>query len=498
VRHTLAVSDLAPGTIFAGCRIEAVAGRGGMGVVYRATELALHRPVALKLVAPERAADESFHARFERESRMAAAIDHPNVIPVFAAGEESGRLYLVMRWVEGTDLQALIKDSGRLDPARAAEIAAQVGAGLDAAHAAGLVHRDVKPANVLIAGDADTGHVYLSDFGLTLEVSTDARLTTSSEWIGTADFMAPEQFERGRVDARSDVYALGCLLHAALTGCPPFRRDTVVATMLAHINDPLPRPSDTPGVPAAFDEVVAQALAKDPDDRYQSAGAAGGAALAAAEGEPAVATPGRDRAVEAAPGRATGSAATAVLTKQTVPLRRVAEAPATAATRREVPAHARPRRVPALVLVLASALIAGVVFAAFAGAGPFGDGERTGPLTRTEVRGAVEGFAEAYAKEDDGAMAAVLTRNVGRVTPGDSQRGRSAVLREYRRQFAANRTTNYELENLQVSPGSSGRAEGRYVVSRSAGGPISGRIVFGLRRDGGRARIALIAATPDS
>jgi protein kinase-like protein len=493
------VSDLAPGTTFAGCRIEAVAGRGGMGVVYRATELALHRTVALKLVAPERAADASFHARFEQEARMAAAIDHPNVIPVFAAGEEAGRLFLVMRWVEGTDLQALIRESGRLDAPRAAAIVAQVGAGLEAAHRAGLVHRDVKPANVLIAGDAETGHVYLSDFGLTVEVSTDVRLTTSSEWIGTADFMAPEQFERGRVDARSDVYALGCLLHASLTGRAPFRRETVVATMLAHLNDPPPLLSETAGVPAAFDSVVARALAKDPDDRYQSAGELVSAALAAIDGEAAGAAPRPNETVHAGPAAATGSAATAVLTKKTVALRdRPARDPTVQTRRQAPPVTGSRRRVPSAVLVVAAIAIAGAVFAALAGAGPFGGEERTGPLSRTEVRGAVEGFAEAYAKEDDNALAHVLTRNVGRVTPSDSQRGRGPVLKEYRRQFAANKTTNYELQELQVRPGAIGRAEGRYVVSRSGGGPIAGRIVFGLRRDHGRPRIALIAATPES
>ena len=167
------MSELALDSTFAGCRIEAVAARGGMGLVYRATQLPLGRAVALKVIAPALAADPTFHARFERETRVAAALDHPNVIPVYGAGEESGWLYLVMRWVEGTDLQALINESGRLDPERAAAVVEQVGAGLDAAHAAGLVHRDVKPANVLIAADHGSGHVYLSDFGLTLDLSSN-------------------------------------------------------------------------------------------------------------------------------------------------------------------------------------------------------------------------------------------------------------------------------------------------------------------------------------
>ncbi len=267
---------------FAGCRIESVAGRGGMGVVYRATQLGLDRVVALKLVAPERAADANFRARFERESRVAAAIEHPNVIPVYGAGEEDGQLYLLMRWVPGTDLQALIRRSGRLGHVHAATIVAQVAAGLDAAHAVGLVHRDVKPANVLLEGEDGSGHVYLSDFGLTLDPSADTRVTGSDEWFGTVDFMAPEQFEGDSPDARTDVYALGCVLNAALTGEPPFARGSVPGTILAHLHDPPPRPSDTAGVPKAFDHVVARALAKRPSDRYRSAGELGRAALAAA------------------------------------------------------------------------------------------------------------------------------------------------------------------------------------------------------------------------
>ena len=252
-----------------------------MGVVYRATELSLGRPVALKLLAPERARDEGFRERFQRESRMAAAIDHPNVIPVYAAGEHDGSLYLVMRYVSGTDLHALLRESGALSPARAADVVAQVAAALDAAHRAGLVHRDVKPANVLLAGE----HAYLSDFGLTRLAGSDSGLTESGQWLGTVEYCSPEQLRGRRTDARADVYSLGCVLFAALTGGPPFAHGTVPATMLAHLNDPPPRPSSL-GVPAEFDRVIARALAKAPEDRYPSAGDLGRAALAAARGEP--------------------------------------------------------------------------------------------------------------------------------------------------------------------------------------------------------------------
>src|SRR3954452_20973831 len=189
-----------------------------MGIVYRATQLSLGRPVALKLIAHEHAADANFRERFQRESRMAAAIDHPNVIPVYEAGEEDGRLYLVMRWVAGTDLHRLLRAEGRISPQRASAIVAQVAGALDAAHAAGLVHRDVKPANVLLSGE----HAYLADFGLTRFAGTDTRMTTAGHFLGTVDYMAPEQFHPGPNDARAAVSALACVLFAALTGAPPF------------------------------------------------------------------------------------------------------------------------------------------------------------------------------------------------------------------------------------------------------------------------------------
>ena len=173
------------------------------------------------------------------------------------AGEEDGRLYLVMRWVAGTDLHRLLRRDGRLEPLQAAEIVQQVAGALDAAHAAGLVHRDVKPANVLLSGD----HAYLADFGLTRVAGHDPRITATHEFLGTVDYMAPEQFRREAVDARADVYALGCVLYSALTGAPPFPRTTVPATMLAHMHDAAEPPSSAPGVPREFDRVLARALA---------------------------------------------------------------------------------------------------------------------------------------------------------------------------------------------------------------------------------------------
>ncbi len=280
-RERVADDDLRPGVVFAGCRVEEVIGRGDMGVVYRAEELALQRRLALKLILPEYSQEERFRERFRRESKVAASIDHPNVIPILEAGEEDGVLFITMRLVEGTDLRALIVAQGRIDPLRAARIVAQVGAGLDAAHKRGLVHRDVKPANVLLArGD----HVYLSDFGLAKLASSVDRLTRQGSILARAEYAAPEQITDDRVDARTDIYALGCMLFEALTGEAPFATwKGEGPAMLAHLDAPRPSPVERcPDVPSGFDEVVRRAMAIQPSERYPSAGDLGEAALVAA------------------------------------------------------------------------------------------------------------------------------------------------------------------------------------------------------------------------
>jgi serine/threonine protein kinase len=259
-----------------------VIGFGDMGVVYRAEELALQRRVALKLIRPEHSEDARFRERFRRESRVAASIDHPNVIPILDAGIEDDVLYISMRLVEGTDLGAVIASDGHVDPLRAARIVGQVGAALDAAHARGLVHRDVKPANVLIAR-AD--HVYLSDFGLAKPAEEGGGLTRQGSIVARAEYVAPEQLIEDRVDALTDVYALGCLLFESLTGEPPFADTADGPAMLAHVNSPPPSPLERrPDLPPAFDEVVRRAMAKQPEERYTSAGDLGQAALVAAGG----------------------------------------------------------------------------------------------------------------------------------------------------------------------------------------------------------------------
>jgi serine/threonine-protein kinase len=509
-----AVAELQTGSEFAGCRIEGVLGRGGMGVIYRATELRLGRPVALKLIATEQASDPDVRERFEREARMTASIEHANVVPVYAAGEEDGHLYLVMRFVPGTDLHHLLGEERRLAPARAASIVAQVADALDAAHAAGLVHRDVKPANILINND----HAYLSDFGITRVQASDTRITDSGNWIGTVDFMAPEHLRGEPTDARADVYALGCVLFTALTGTPPFRRATVPVTITAHLHDPPPRPSETAGVPAAFDAVIARALAKAPEDRYPSAGDLGRAARAAVAGERvstargSVAT-GAATPEEAEPTRiAPAPGATAVM----VDLSGIAPVKSTSVPALETAATAhasgttpppRDQRRPAAVKVQRGrgrklALAATVAVLAIptvlavrwvAGA----DGTATGPLSAAEVRDAARSFADAYSNEDDAALRRTLTPAVRRWgASGVAQRGRMAVVGEYHRQFATSKVQHYALDDLKVSGGAAGRAEGRYTVTRDGAAPITGRIVFGVVRRDGKPAIDLIATEP--
>ena len=290
------MAEMSIGSVLAGYRIEGLAGEGGMGRVYRATQLALNRQVAVKVIVPELAHDEDFRRRFQRESELSASIDHPNVVPVYEAGEADGRLFIAMRWVEGTDLRSVIVREGKLDPDRIVAIVEQVAAALDAAHSGGLVHRDVKPANVMLTSTHGGEHVYLTDFGLTKRAESASALTKTGAFVGTPDYMPPEQIRGERADARADVYALGCLMFHALTGRPPYDRDTEVAKMYAQLHDPPPTATGSvPGIPVGLDAVIARALAKDPGGRYPSAGDLGRAARAALTGTvgvPAGAQPG--------------------------------------------------------------------------------------------------------------------------------------------------------------------------------------------------------------
>lgn len=262
------------GRQIAAYRIEDEIGRGGMAVVYRARDLRLDRTVALKLLAPELARNDTFRRRFTHESRVAAAIDHPHIVPVFEAGETDGVLYIAMRYVAGSDLRHLLDRQGPLPPATAVRIAAQVASALDAAHAHGLVHRDVKPGNILVAHGTDSDHpehVYLTDFGLTKKSLSLTGFTTVGQFVGTLDYVAPEQIAGRPVDARCDVYGLACVVYEILAGDPPFRRDDDMALLWAHqYDEPPPLTAARPDLARQVDAVFATALAKSPGDRHES------------------------------------------------------------------------------------------------------------------------------------------------------------------------------------------------------------------------------------
>ncbi len=261
---------LGVGSRIAGYRLDEETGRGGMAVVYRAYDTRLERPVALKVLAPELARDAAFRQRFIRESRTAAAVDHPNIIPIFEAGEAAGVLFIAMRFVHGRDVQSLINAGGPLTATQACHVISQVAAGLEAAHAHGLVHRDVKPGNILLDAAASfPGHAYLSDFGLSKRALSDSALTSTGQFLGTVDYIAPEQIEGRPVDARTDEYALACTAFTMLTGAPPFTRDESVAVMWAQVSaPPPPLTSRRPDLPPAVNRVMAKALAKVPMERY--------------------------------------------------------------------------------------------------------------------------------------------------------------------------------------------------------------------------------------
>ena len=267
------------GSEIAGYRIERLLGRGGMSVVYLAEQAALKRQVALKLLAPELAADGGFRERFLRESELAASLDHPNVIPIHDAGEADGVLFIAMRYVEGSDLAKRLAKHGWLDPAEAVSILERVADALDAAHKRGLVHRDVKPGNVLLS---DEGHVYLSDFGLTRRTEETKALTESGQFVGTLDYVSPEQIENTEVSAQTDVYALACVLFECLTGTVPFKSDSGVGVIYAHLEGEPPLASEVnPDLPEAVDVVLVKGMAKSPEERYATVGELAGEARSA-------------------------------------------------------------------------------------------------------------------------------------------------------------------------------------------------------------------------
>ena len=250
-----------------------------MGVVYRATDLTLDRPIALKVLSEDLAGDPVFRRRFVMESKLAASLDHPNVIPIHAAGEHDGILYIAMRLVPGEDLRNLVRGHGRLEPERAVRLIAQVASALDAAHAHGLVHRDVKPANVLVTPE---DHVYLTDFGLSKRVGADSQATRTGMVLGTLDYIAPEQIRGEAIGPYTDIYSLGCLIMHLLTGRVPFTVATEEGKMWAHFSEPPPLPSArVDDLGSSFDAIVARAMSKRPQDRYATAGEVASAIVAA-------------------------------------------------------------------------------------------------------------------------------------------------------------------------------------------------------------------------
>jgi serine/threonine protein kinase len=508
------MAHLTTGTTIGGYRIEEMAGRGGMGVVYRAVQLGLGRQVALKVIAPDLAEDPGFRERFKTESRVAASIDHPNVIPVYEAGEVDGVLFLSMRYVEGTDVRALIRQLGRVPARRAAHIVSQVAAALDAAHARGLVHRDVKPANILIAGGGED-HTYLTDFGLTKHATSQGGLTNTGQWVGTADYVAPEQIQGHPVDARTDVYALGCVLYQALTGQVPFPRDSDIAKIYAHLSEHPPHVYwSAPEVPEEMDGVVRRALAKSPGDRYQSAGDMGRAALAAAERRP-VTVPERTVAEGAA-------APTVGATHQMT-----APPPPTGATQQLPPpgwpppgpppgppgtaapsGHPRPRRswlpagiAAAVLAVVGAGLAVALATGAFDRSGTTTVAATTPPPTSAtvaqasnisvaQVRAVLDQYSRAYSNEDPGALASLFAARFVRRDPPGQPMSRAKALREYERQFALLKNPRYELRDVSITTDNGAAvAYASYAVSSDNAPLATGAIDFHMIAAGGRLAI---------
>ena len=276
------------GDEFAGYSIERLLGRGGMGVVYLAEHIRLRQRRALKLLPPDLAHNDDFRQRFERESRLAASLEHPNIVTVFDAGEQEGLLYIAMRYIDGRDLKELLRVNGPLDPARALALLDPIAGALDDAHRRGLVHRDVKSQNILVSESSELRpgeSAYLTDFGLTKHYDSTSGMTQTGTMVGTLDYMAPEQLRAGDVDARADVYSLTCVLFECLTGVVPYAKESFTATIIGHLHEDIPRLTDhRPGLAADLDAVVAEGMAKERAGRFESCGRLISAARAALGG----------------------------------------------------------------------------------------------------------------------------------------------------------------------------------------------------------------------
>lgn len=292
------MADVLLGTRLGSYRIDALIGTGGMSRVYRAEHLTLQRSVALKVLAPALTGDANYRDRFLHESRLAASIEHPNILPIYDAGESEGYLFIAMRLVDGTDLRKLLDRDGATSPERALSFLAQAALALDAAHARGLIHRDVKPANLLLAGE----HVFLTDFGIAKMVGDIRGATRIGIFVGTIDYASPEQILQEPLDARSDLYSLACVFYQCLTGKAPFDKPTDHAIVEAHLSEPPPSIlADRPEMPSALDTVFATALAKNPEARYRSGRFLADAARLAFEGPAQAIRPARPTIIDSSP-----------------------------------------------------------------------------------------------------------------------------------------------------------------------------------------------------
>ncbi len=275
--------------LFGRYKLQELIGKGGMGQVYKAHDMEIGRDVAIKVLPPDLAEDPAYAARFRREAYTVARLNEPHIIPIYDTGEIDGRLYLAMPIINGVDLQTLLKRDGAIGPELSVKVIEQVAAALDTAHANGLIHRDIKPSNVLMT---PTEFVYLIDFGIARDSSSDTKLTKTGSVIGTFAYMAPERFTTGASDNRSDVYALTCVLHECLTGEGAYPGNSLEQQMAGHLISEPPRPTaSNPAVPPGFDVVIARGMAKDPEERYQSASDLARAARAALNYDATVAPP---------------------------------------------------------------------------------------------------------------------------------------------------------------------------------------------------------------
>ena len=385
------VDSLTTGRIIGDYEIESIAASGGMGVVYRATQRSLGRRVALKVIRTEIAADPEYRARFMRESRQAAAVDHPNVVSVHEVGNHEGQLFLAMQWIEGTDLNELIGRTGPLPPDQAVRITLQLAGALQAVHDAGLIHRDVKPANVLLRQVGGEDHAYLTDFGVAKPLQAEEKFTKSGFTVGTSGYMAPEQILGREPLPQSDIYALGCVFFRLLTGSAPFPADNDIALAWAHLHNPRPAPSTTlPELGTRYDDFITTALAIEPADRFSS-GRAFATALKSSHDHPA-------HRVTAAPAAAGGYAQEPTLIDPPTPPRTPAPGsrgreptalypPYPQATPSPSPPAHRDRRLALILLTIVA--LAGIAVGALAASGVFTKGTSATVVSQSTTNGQI-------------------------------------------------------------------------------------------------------------